>query len=120
MNTIVPELVVVTLLIEELLMTAMLHNLAIVNNVDLVHIFYGGQPVGNSDCSAPNLGSIQGILYNLKQKSSGQCFNLTFECVHTFSLSVSRAEVASSRSRILGFLTRALAMATLCFCPPES
>ena len=73
-NTIVPELVVVTLLIEELLMTAMLHNLAIVNNVDLVHIFYGGQPVGNSDCSAPNLGSIQGILYNLKQKKLRSVF----------------------------------------------
>ena len=36
------------------------------------------------------------------------------------SLSVSRAEVASSRRRILGFLTRALAMATLCLCPPDS
>ena len=38
----------------------------------------------------------------------------------TFSLSVSRAEVASSRRRILGFLTRALAMAILCFWPPLS
>ena len=39
--------------------------------------------------------------------------------VLTFSLSVSRAEVASSRSSICGFRTRALAMAILCFCPPE-
>ena len=37
----------------------------------------------------------------------------------TFSLSVSKAEVASSRSRICGLRTRALAMAILCFCPPE-
>ena len=36
------------------------------------------------------------------------------------SLSVSRAEVASSKRRILGFLTRALAMAIRCFCPPLS
>ncbi len=67
-NTIVPEFVVLTLLIEQLLMTTMLHNLAIVNDVDLVHIFYCRQPVGNCDCSAANLGSIQGILYYLKKR----------------------------------------------------
>ena len=38
----------------------------------------------------------------------------------TASLSLSRAEVASSRSRICGFLIRARAMAILCFCPPDS
>lgn len=38
----------------------------------------------------------------------------------TFSLSVSKAEVASSRSRILGFLTMARAMAMRCFCPLDS
>lgn len=32
----------------------------------------------------------------------------------------SRAEVASSRIKIDGRLINALAMATLCFCPPES
>lgn len=68
MNTVVPELMVVTLLVKQLLMTAMLHNLAIVNDVDLIHIFNGGQPVGNGDSSAANLGSIQGILYYLKQR----------------------------------------------------
>ena len=36
----------------------------------------------------------------------------------TFSLSVSRAEVASSSRRILGFLTSARAIATRCFWPP--
>ena len=39
-------------------------------------------------------------------------------CHQTFSLSVSRAEVASSRSRIFGFLTSARAIATRCFWPP--
>lgn len=34
--------------------------------------------------------------------------------------SASRAEVASSRMRISGFLTRARAMAMRCFWPPES
>mmetsp|Transcript_23607 Transcript_23607/g.38210 ORF Transcript_23607/g.38210 Transcript_23607/m.38210 type:complete len:84 (+) Transcript_23607:1885-2136(+) len=36
------------------------------------------------------------------------------------SLSRSSAEVASSSSRILGFLTSARAMAIRCFCPPLS
>mmetsp|Transcript_11579 Transcript_11579/g.19601 ORF Transcript_11579/g.19601 Transcript_11579/m.19601 type:complete len:98 (+) Transcript_11579:142-435(+) len=36
------------------------------------------------------------------------------------SLSASNADVASSSSKILGFRTRALAMATRCFCPPLS
>ena len=37
-----------------------------------------------------------------------------------FSVCESRAEVASSNSTMLGFLSRVLAMATLCFSPPES
>ena len=36
------------------------------------------------------------------------------------SLTLSRADVASSRSKILGFFKKALAIAILCFCPPES
>jgi hypothetical protein len=32
---------------------------------------------------------------------------------------VSKAEVASSKIRILGFLARALAIEILCFCPPD-
>ena len=35
-------------------------------------------------------------------------------------LPVSKAEVASSKSKIFGFLTRALAIATRCFCPFDS
>ena len=37
-----------------------------------------------------------------------------------FSVLVSRAEVASSKINILGFFKSALAIATLCFSPPES
>ena len=44
--------------------------------------------------------------------SKASCTNL--------SLSVSKAEVASSKIMIGGFLRTALAMETLCFCPPES
>mmetsp|Transcript_11838 Transcript_11838/g.29664 ORF Transcript_11838/g.29664 Transcript_11838/m.29664 type:complete len:91 (-) Transcript_11838:374-646(-) len=38
----------------------------------------------------------------------------------TFSLSLSRALVASSRRRILGLRMMARAIAIRCFCPPES
>lgn len=38
----------------------------------------------------------------------------------TFSLWVSRADVASSSSRTRGFLTKARAIAIRCFCPPDS
>jgi len=38
----------------------------------------------------------------------------------SYSLFLSRALVASSKSSILGFLTKALAIAILCFYPPES
>ena len=34
--------------------------------------------------------------------------------------SASNADVASSSNKILGFLTKALAIAILCFCPPDS
>lgn len=46
-----------------------------------------------------------------------------FHCTHTctsLSLSESRAEVASSSSKIFGFLIRALAIANRCFCPPDN
>ena len=42
-----------------------------------------------------------------------------FFCNVTFSLSVSKADVASSKRRIFGLRTSARAMAILCFCPPE-
>ena len=43
---------------------------------------------------------------------------LSKACWTTDSDSVSRADVASSKRRILGFLTRALAIAIRCFWPP--
>lgn len=45
---------------------------------------------------------------------------LSKACWTECSDSASRALVASSRSRILGLRMSARAMATLCFCPPES
>mmetsp|Transcript_26553 Transcript_26553/g.26216 ORF Transcript_26553/g.26216 Transcript_26553/m.26216 type:complete len:87 (+) Transcript_26553:184-444(+) len=49
---------------------------------------------------------------------------VNFSCFSTScrldSTTVSKALVASSKTKIFGFLIRALAMATLCFCPPLS
>ena len=39
--------------------------------------------------------------------------------VTTFSLSLSRADVASSKIRIGGFFKNTRAMDSLCFCPPK-
>jgi hypothetical protein len=44
----------------------------------------------------------------------------TRDCKQTFSQVASRADVASSSSKMQGFLTSARAMAILCFCPPDS
>mmetsp|Transcript_3898 Transcript_3898/g.5895 ORF Transcript_3898/g.5895 Transcript_3898/m.5895 type:complete len:101 (-) Transcript_3898:516-818(-) len=38
----------------------------------------------------------------------------------TYSLSLSSAEVASSRRRIFGFFKRVRAIAIRCFCPPDN
>jgi len=44
---------------------------------------------------------------------------LSIDSCTIFSLTLSNAEVASSRSRIFGYLMNARAMATLYFYPPE-
>ena len=46
--------------------------------------------------------------------------NLSKEACTNFSLSLSKAEVASSKSKIVGSLRKALAMANLCFSPPDT
>mmetsp|Transcript_4840 Transcript_4840/g.7183 ORF Transcript_4840/g.7183 Transcript_4840/m.7183 type:complete len:97 (-) Transcript_4840:1933-2223(-) len=46
------------------------------------------------------------------------CINTSRALVTRNSDSASRADVASSRRRIVGFISIALAMATRCFCPP--
>mmetsp|Transcript_24308 Transcript_24308/g.52410 ORF Transcript_24308/g.52410 Transcript_24308/m.52410 type:complete len:85 (-) Transcript_24308:570-824(-) len=45
---------------------------------------------------------------------------LSIACWTKCSDSASRALVASSSNKILGFIKRALAIATRCFCPPDS
>ena len=65
--TVVPKFVIVTLSFEKFFMCSMLHNLSIVNDVDLINILDGGQSVGNGDGCSANLSCIQSILDNLNK-----------------------------------------------------
>ena len=75
-----------------------------------------------------NLKSILILKIKLKSSISYRQFNITyFSPLEALSRadwtmasdSLSRADVASSSNKILGFLRMALAMATLCFWPPD-
>ena len=76
------------------------HQLAIVNHGNAVSIVYGGR-------WAITLTML--VLPSLARSRASWTI---------FSLSVSRADVASSSRSILGSLNSARAMAILCFCPP--
>ena len=59
---------------------------------------------------------------NSEMPTGYSIFDLTFfypDRWNTFSLSVSKAEVASSSNSIFGSRIKARAMAILCFCPPD-
>ena len=49
-------------------MAAVLHDLTIVNDVDLVHVLDGGQSVGDGDGGTAHLGGIKCVLDNLQCK----------------------------------------------------
>ena len=66
MYTVVPKFMVESLLFEQLLVAAVLHDLPVVDDVDLVHVLDGRQSVGDGDGGAPHLGSVQRVLYNLQ------------------------------------------------------
>lgn len=96
----------------------------------------GGQPVSNDDAGSSFSGLIQSRLDRLQAHRGNilsefcssmlihaqMCITTSYrkETHVTFSLSVSRAEVASSSNRILGFRTIARAIAMRCFSPLES
>ena len=50
-------------------MSAVLHDLSVINDVDLVDVLDGGQSVGDSDGGSPDLSSVQSVLNDLKRKS---------------------------------------------------
>ena len=59
-----------SLLFEQLLVAAVLHDLPVVDDVDLVHVLDGRQSVGDGDGGSSNLGSVQSVLNNLNTKNT--------------------------------------------------
>ena len=49
-------------------MSAVLHDLSVINDVDLVDVLDGGQSVGDSDGGSPDLSSVQSVLDDLNRK----------------------------------------------------
>lgn len=76
----------------------------------------------NDTCSSNScfFQSFLNRLENIFKKYSLFWNHLGIIMILTRSLSVSSAEVASSNTKILGFLSKARAMAILCFWPPDS
>ena len=68
MYTVIPKFVVKSLRFQELVVSAVFHDLSIINDVDLVDVLDCGQSVGDSDRGSSDLGSVQGVLNNLKAK----------------------------------------------------
>ena len=54
-------------------MSAVLHDLSVINDVDLVDVLDGGQSVGDSDGGSPDLSSVQSVLNDLNRKSEIPC-----------------------------------------------
>ena len=69
MYAVLPKFVVKSLRLQELVVSAMLHNLTVLYHVDLVDVLDGGQSVGDSDGGSPDLGSVQSVLNDLNRKS---------------------------------------------------
>ena len=69
MYTVIPKFVVKSLRFQELVVSAVLHDLSVINDVDLVDVLDGGQSVGDSDGGSPDLSSVQSVLNDLNRKS---------------------------------------------------
>ena len=69
MYTVIPQLVVKSLRLQELVMSPVLHDLSVVNDVDLVDVLDGGQSVGDSDGGSSDLSSVQSVLNDLNRKN---------------------------------------------------
>ena len=110
----IDQWVVGTATFNQLVMRADLCDDSIVHNGDLVRIDHSGQSMGYEDTRSTLTCSVECILDNLTN------IQLSYKqhSLVTFSLSASSALVASSSSRIFGFLINARAIAIRCFCPP--
>lgn len=108
-------------------MSSWFDNRSVLYDADEVSILYCTQTMGNYNACAAWSRWIQCLLNNLQSQNGhliGTLITILYRCTETVfitcSLFKSRADVASSSRRICGFLTRARAIAILCFCPPDS
>lgn len=109
-------------------MGSLLHHLTVPEAGDDVRRADGGETVSDHDGGATGSGlknTNHGVMASprtgsesVEERRPGGTLSRAAWTVD--SLCVSSADVASSSRRILGFFTRARAMAILCFCPPLS
>lgn len=92
-------------------MRSLIDDLSLADDGYHVAVLDGAEAMGDDKTGTTFLGDIKGFLYDLIVGDEKR----TEEMKQTFSLSVSRALVASSSRRTDGDLTKALAMAILCF-----
>ena len=70
MYTVIPKFVVKSLRFQELVVSAVLHDLSVINDVDLVDVLDGGQSVGDGDWGSSDLSGVQSVLNNLNNDIS--------------------------------------------------
>lgn len=100
----------------EALMSARFNDFALLQDEDDVGIAHSAEAMGNNERRSPYHQLVQRLLHEaLAALRCGDPLSSTYRPVSRQGgqyLSVSRADVASSRRRILGFLRTARAMAT--------
>lgn len=94
------HLVIVSLFGNKLIMSTHFGYLAVIEDYYHISVFGGGDTLGYY------------YLCTWKVEVSKAVLNI-------LSVSISTAEVVSSRIRMAGFMAKALARESLCFCPPE-
>lgn len=116
------QLIINSIFLQQFVMCSWFYNNSLIYDTNQICVLDGCQSMSNCNARSSFLSLVQSILNNLRKNKMVLNWR---DVIHkkeiiTFSLSVSKADVASSNNRILGFLTNALAMAILCFWPPDS
>ena len=109
------ELVIDALLLHQIAVHALFDDATIFNHKNSIGSLNSRQAMSDHYARTAFSRTIQSLLNDLKRKDTTIVEINISNILDTFSLSVSRADVASSSRRTLGFLTRARAMAILCF-----
>lgn len=109
-----------TLSFQQLSMRSPLHGASVLKPDDDIGVSNGGKTVCNGNCGPARAhlqvkASLRSAAVTLKGRANREELTLSNASCTTASLSLSKADVAMSSSRILGFRIRARAIAILCF-----